>query len=142
MCLCIAQEANRSSLAKWAEAWGGLRVLVNTEEKENGIFGTNFIKTHTSPCPVLKEQNPVATGEEQYVDNCVPQKHSVRDNSHPPHLTQHVPRERHDPRHQDTCTKAPAPQYFHRGDALLLVSWHSPALLQRCSALCCTEFPI
>lgn len=109
-------------LVKQAGACGILQVLVNTEEKETGTFWINFIKTHTSACAVLKEQNPVAIGEEWYTDDCVPQKSSRRDNSCPPCLTRKdtiIDLRTHELRLQLSCAS--------KGVTFILVSWHSSA---------------
>lgn len=97
----------------------------------------------TSSCPVLKEQNPVAIGEEQYVDNCVPQKSSIRGNSHPPHLNQRVLPGKDviiDLRTYEL--EAPVLPFFQRGNTLIQVRWYSPGLVQGCSTLCSVKFPM
>lgn len=98
---------------------------------------------HTSPCPVLKEQNPIAIGEEQYIDYCVPQKSSVGGNSHPPHLNQCVLPGKGmiiDLRTHEL--KAPALQCLQRGNTLIQVRLYSPALAQECSTLRSVKFPM
>lgn len=114
MCLCIAQEANLSSLLsrqKCVGFWGG--DLWIQRKRKQGYFEEILAKCTL----VLKEQNPVAIGVEQYMEDCIPQKSWMRDYSQPRVRCEH--------RHQDTQI-----QCLQRALTLSPVSWH-PQLLCR-----------
>lgn len=86
MCLCIAQEANLSSLLsrqKSVTFWGYLWI----QRKRKQGYSEGILSKYTL---VLKEQNPAAIGVEQYTEDCVPQKSWVTDKSQPPHLNRSV----------------------------------------------------
>lgn len=79
MCLCIVQEANLLNRHKCVGFWGYLWIQRKTKQGHS----EEILSKYTL---VSNEQNPVAIGVEQYMEDCVPPKSSMRDNSQAPCL--------------------------------------------------------